>query len=193
MKKSLNIILALSIIFFISAILISPCGIYGDNKNPKMMYKDSLKNRPNVQEDIDESITLQTIIASGNDLTRFNSSQYVSIIGYINLVKYGGSETCNCHSKSKSDLDIHIELSLDSEKVDNSKCIICEVTRYNTNDKLIYSEIKKLKGKKVQIEGYLFFDEEHKQNAVNTNPSGTNLWRASCWEIHPVCGIQTIK
>jgi hypothetical protein len=193
MKKSLNIILAFSIIFFISAILISPCGIYGDNKNPKMMYNDSLKNRATTQQYIDESITLDKLFVPEDDTKRFNSSQYVSLIGYIALVKRGGSETCNCHSKDKADLDTHIELSLDSCETNNKKCIVCEVTRYNADDRLTYQNIKKLKGKKVQIEGYLFFDEEHKQNAVNTNPSGTNLWRASCWEIHPVCGIQTIK
>ncbi len=166
----------------------SPCSIYGDNAREEMRYADSLKNRPQVIELPAPDITLQSLLTPGDDKDRFNSSTYVSLSGYIVLVKYGGSETCNCHSKNKSDLDTHIELASTPDG-SGKQCIVCEINRYNSDPSLSYMNVIKLRGKKVQIDGYLFFDGEHHQNAVNTNPSGTFLWRASSWEIHPVCKI----
>lgn len=167
------------------------CPITGDGRNARMRCDDSLKNRPCVVGTVDNSVTLQSILDKGDDTKRFSTNQYASLVGYINLVKYGGSETCNCHSKDKGDLDTHIEISMNVGD-EGKKSIICEITRYNRDPNLSYTNIKKLVGKKVKISGYLFFDFEHKQNAVNTTPNGTNLWRATCWELHPVCAVSIV-
>jgi hypothetical protein len=179
------------IAFVLSVLASDPCSIYGDNKRPEMRYADSLKNRPQIIQLPAPDITLQSLLAPGDDRMRFNSSTYVAITGYIVLVKYGGAETCNCHTKNKADLDTHIELCSTPDGK-GKDCVICEINRFNTDTSLLYYNVLQLKGKKVQIDGYLFFDGEHKQNAVNTNPNGTFLWRATCWEIHPVCKITTL-
>ena len=49
-------------------------------------------------------------------------------------------------------------------------------------------------GKKVNISGWLFDDAEHTNASVineadPSHPKSTD-WRASCWEIHPITGIQ---
>lgn len=187
MIKKILFILSL----FITIVSSAQCPMTGDGRNARMRYDDSLKNRPCVIVKSDSTITLESILKPGEDTKRFKPAQFATLIGYITVVKYGGSETCNCHSKNKSDLDTHIELTVNLGD-GGTKSIICEITRYNTNPMLSYAVIKSLKGKKVKISGYLFFDEEHKQNAVNTNPTGTDLWRATCWELHPVCAIELL-
>ena len=69
--------------------------------------------------------------------------------------------------------------------------MICEITpKYIGRDTI---DFKSKIGKKVRITGYLFYDLEHRHNAINTCNTCTNVWRASCWEIHPVCKIEVIK
>ena len=181
----------LAITILISTYSYSQCSIYGDKDVEKFRQFDSLKNR-NQTQSIDHSISLQEILTfKGDDTHVFHSSQYVKLTGYVVLVKYGGPETCNCHSKGKDDLDIHIELGLNpGEKGD--KAMVVEINRYTRKDHPEFSlaNMNKLVGKEVDVEGFMFFDEEHHQNAVTTNPEGTNLWRYTCWEVHPVMGIK---
>ena len=166
------------------------CSIYGDKNLRKFQILDSLKNR-NFTECLDSSVTLEKILTfKGDDRNSYNSCQYVPLTGYIILVKYGGPETCNCHSKDKKDLDIHIELAL-SPDAKGKNAMVCEVNRYTQlSEGINIADIKKLVGKKVTIEGFMFLDEEHLQNAVTTNPTGTNLWRYTCWEQHPAMSIK---
>jgi hypothetical protein len=172
----------------------SQCPPKGDNLKPKFQYLDSLKNRTSSSNTI-TPISLDSILKPGDDTKRFNSSQYVSIIGYVFEVKLGGSETCNCRTKDKSQFDIHIEIVKDLNDAAGNKRMIVEINRYaRANDKsLDYALIHSLKGKKVEVQGLLFFDDEHKQNAQNTRPDGTNIWRATCWEVHPCLSIKEIK
>ena len=192
MKKLFAIIGILALISFVYIDGGKPCGIKGDGKNKRMQYNDSLKNRSLGATNIDLSITLDAMLASGDDTHRFSSSTFVTVEGYIVKAMYGGAETCECHSKNKDTLDIHIELSPTPE-LSKSSMVIVEVTRYTKNSSMNYEQILKMRGHKVRVSGYLFFDEEHKQNAYNTNPTGTNLWRSTCWEVHPVTSIQVIN
>ncbi len=171
-----------------------PCPIGGDKNNAKFQHVDSLKNRSVALSNINPNITLDSIFRSGDDSKRWSENDYANISGYIFNVKYGGAETCNCHSSNKNDLDIHIELVQDLKKSDGTKRMIVEINRFvKAKYSIYYDSVKLLIGKKVQISGYMFFDSEHKQNAINTSPSGTNLWRATCWEIHPCIFIKEIK
>lgn len=170
------------------------CPPKGDNAKPKFQTLDTLKNRTKPSSKT-TTITLESIMKPGDDTKRFNTNQYVSITGYVFEVKYGGAETCNCHTKDKTQLDIHIELVQDLKNSDGTKRMIVEINRYTraSNPKMDYNIVHSLKGKKVEIQGWLFFDEEHKQNAINTSPQGTNVWRATCWEVHPCLLIQEVK
>ena len=89
-------------------------------------------------------------------------------------------------------MDFHIEVASSAKETDKKKMMVCEMTRY-TQGKVAIKDVKALIGHSVSIEGNLFFDEEHKQNAENTSPKGTNLWRATCWEVHPVFAIKKLN
>ena len=133
------------------------------------------------------TIDISKFLAAGNDINRFKTTQVVSVTGYITLVKYGDPETCSCGSTSEDDLDYHIQLAKNPTATDK-QIMICEVTRYNRC--ITYAELKALEHKKVTISGYLFFDLEHEGNSVNVNPSATDLWRATAWEIHPCFSVK---
>jgi len=56
-------------------------------------------------------------------------------------------------------------------------------------------ELRKLIiGKKVRVTGWLLFDSEHKINSYNINPrrKTKTIWRATCWEIHPITNIELL-
>jgi hypothetical protein len=170
----------------------NPCPIYGDKPLKKFQVNDSLKNRTLATKPITPSKIYQVsefIDLHKSDTGLYNTTPFIAVEGYIVDVKWGGSETCNCHSKDKKDLDIHIEFASTSTEKDGKKIMVCELTRFTKGD-LTVSDIKKYIGHKVKIYGYLFFDGEHWHNAVNTNPKGTNLWRSTCWEVHPVIKIE---
>jgi hypothetical protein len=49
-----------------------------------------------------------------------------------------------------------------------------------------------IKGVKIQVTGWLFYDSEHQDAAFSNDPDnniGRQNWRATCWEIHPVTSI----
>ena len=163
-----------------------------DTKSQKEKFKelDRLKNRKQKESYFDVNLDVKSFLKGVDDRNSFSNNMYVSVTGYVVLVKYGGAETCECHSKEKDDEDYHIEIAETPGETNKIKTMVCEITREVRC--VNYEELQKYKGHKVKIEGYLFFDEEHWQNAYNTNPNGTNLWRGTCWEIHPVFAITII-
>jgi len=179
------------LIFSISAF--SQCPIYGDRSEPRFRMLDSLKNRNSVGT-FDMSVTLNRILTNTmDDRADYTSSQYVKLQGYVVLVKYGDKETCNCHSTNKDDWDIHIELAL-NPNAKGTESMIVEINRFTrkAHPEFSVENLKKLKGQLVEVEGFLFFDEEHWQNSVTINPSGKNNWRHTCWEVHPTMNIKKI-
>lgn len=189
MKKILSI-LALLLSINILAQTPKPCPVTGESKKYETRFNDSLKNR-NFSSDSIIQLSASAFLAPGNDISRFKYSEFVKVRGKITDVKHGGAELCNCHSSEKLDLDIHIVLS---DSLGNGK-IICEVNRYTqaTDTALNYKNVHNMIGKQVNISGWIFFDGEHKQNATNTCIKCSDVWRTTCWEIHPVMKIEIIK
>ena len=181
----------------VSALQTPPCGVKGSGKNTKDQISDSLKNRSVSSDKINSKITLTGMLKRGDDTKRWKQSDYAKITGYVLDVKYGGWESCNCYSKDKKDFDIHIEIvkGLAPKYIADSNIVVVEINRFvRASDKsLDYDAVRKLKNKKVEIEGWLFADVEHKQNSYNTNPKGTNVYRATLWELHPLISIKETK
>lgn len=180
------------ILFFTSFSFGQKCPDEGLGRNDKEKALNKEKNKPCVifAGDSITPISIDSILKDGNDLNRFKLGELVSIEGYVILQKYGGSESCNCHAKDKSGWDVHLEIAK-TKDANNKNAFIAEVTpKYQNRDNIDW---KSFVGKKVQIFGYIFYDVEHTQNAVNTNPTGTNLWRKSIVEIHPVIAIKEIQ
>ena len=172
----------------------SKCPPKGDSAKEKLQNLDTLKNRSTISNTV-VKLSLDDVMKPGDDTKRFSENTFVDVTGYVFDVKYGGAETCNCHTTDKTQLDIHIEIVQDLAHPDKTKRMIVEINRFirAKDPNMDYNVVKLLKGKKVELTGWLFFDEEHKQNAINTKPDGTNVWRGTCWEVHPCMSIKEVK
>jgi hypothetical protein len=175
------------------------CGMEGDAKHPAVKILNLKKNRYEApkQSDYDTKVTLSEMLAPGNDENRWGDTKAAEVIGYVYDVKPGGIESVNCHAKDLYYRDTHIELVLDPMKSDGTKRVIAEVTprwREKMKAKGIDWTTKQLRkrflGRWVKVQGWLMFDEEHKQQSENTNPGRSRNWRATAWEIHPVTNIE---
>lgn len=175
------------------------CPEEGNAVSKRIKKLNILKNRINLPKpgDFNLSISLEKLLAPGNDAHRWSDTKAVSIVGYVYDVKVGGIETCNCKTKDKNLRDTHIELVSDPMNPAKSQRFIAEVTprwREIMKKKGVNWSTSALRdkylGRWVKIEGWLFFDEEHLQQAQNTRPDGKNNWRYTVWEIHPITNIE---
>jgi hypothetical protein len=178
------------------------CRMEGDAKSVSVQDLNLLKNRYHAPapEDFNRSITLLAMLAPGFDENRWKDTKAAEIIGYVHDVKVGGVESCNCHAKDPLYRDTHIELVLDPMNAGASKRLIVEVTprwrrimQEKGVDWTTRGLRKALLGRWVKVQGWLFFDSEHKNASENTNPGRERNWRATAWEIHPVTSIEVVQ
>jgi hypothetical protein len=177
------------------------CGLEGDAKREDVRELNTHKNKYDFPDSaqIDRSITLQAMLAPGNDRDRFSMGKAAEITGYVNDVKVGGDESCNCHARRPEDRDTHIELVVSPEQSAEGTRVIVEVTP-RLREEMAKKGVdwstdnlrNKIKGHYVKVRGWLLFDEEHIKQAENTDPDNPKDWRATCWEIHPVTSIELL-
>ena len=188
--------LSLLILLICEAPVIGQCPVYGDASatNLKGRALNKAKNSPvkvpaswNIQ-----SVPLSLFINSPkkNDASAYMNGAYAYTEGYITTKpEEKGPESCNCKKATvkKKNGDVHIYLGLDPN-APKSKCIVVEITP--AYKKIHPDYINGLvQGQKVRVEGLLLFDFEHKGNAANTCKSCSDVWRKTCWEIHPITKI----
>ena len=153
-----------------------------------------LKNRWRVPRstDFDDRVTIRTLIRPADGPTTWNPKRAAKIQGYVAVVKSNTEgESCNCGSKHSLDCDTHIAIVADRRSMnDRRKYVFVEVTprirellatQNPPIDWTSESLKKRLLGKRVQFEGWMFFDSQHKGEAVATHPvdpKGRN-WRAT--------------
>jgi hypothetical protein len=174
------------------------CPVTGKTTNPGLMALNRLKNRttPPLRTNVNPEITLDSILATGNDVERWNPSQGAVITGYVVKVKAGGAETVNCGATDPAHTDTHIEIALESGDMMGTHHIIVEVTPRiralmaakgkNWSTQNLQTS---LVGHKILVMGWMMLDKEHCNASENTNPGGAHNWRATCWEIHPVFAL----
>jgi hypothetical protein len=169
------------LLLFINLFLFQKCPPQGDNKNPKIMAADLLKNRSWCPDK--NKAAYRKLSDLMKDKLQDTSLIYVE--AYITSAKISGAESCQCHDNNPETRDYHIYISARNTK-DKKQNQIVEVTRYSRmfNNNLNFQYVKSLIGHKVRIYGYTFMDEEHK--------SGIGNWRAGIQEIHPVMYIDKI-
>jgi hypothetical protein len=176
-------------------------GLKGDAKKTSLFHTNELKNSFESVSSTDPNVTLSKIAKTSNDDTkRFTEGTAVEVTGYVFDVVPGGSETCNCHAKEKDFNDTHIALVTSLANAEPSKTIVIEVTpqirHYMDSAKHIdwtTNNLRKMINKKIRVKGFLLFDKEHTNAAMNTNPSGNDNWRKTCWEVHPITSIEVLK
>jgi len=177
------------------------CGMEGSATSTRLKNLNRLKNRYTAPQTnaVNHSITLSAVLAPGDDRTRWSSSSGAEITGYVFDVKPGGGETCNCGKTDPAHTDAHIELVLSPTDSTATRQVVVEVTprmRATMNatgtDWSTTTLRTQVRHKWVKVRGWMTFDAQHANAAENTNPGGTNNWRATAWEIHPVTDIQVV-
>ena len=170
-------------LILISSVCFAQCPKYGEYKTRHDSTQNCLKNRDIPSGLVPMEIPYQRLIHDINiDVSKFVVLRNV----YIVKIKQSGGEECNCHSTQKNQLDHHILVSDYLDSLDVSHVLIVETTRFSQVPNLsIYL------GKKVNIYGFLFQDDEHKNAAYyQVKKSCPHCWRAGITEIHPVTKIE---
>ena len=158
-----------------------------------------LKNRVSFpsSQDFDGSVTLAALLQPGDDQSRWSNARAARIEGYAVSVGRAGIEMANCWSPCRR--DVHINVALRPDAPENEQLIV-EVTphleRWAAANGLDWSAEtleRSLVGKWVRFEGWLFYDSGHAKESANTFKEGSDLWRATAWEIHPVTRIEILR
>jgi hypothetical protein len=175
---------------------------YGDAVRPDIRALNRLKNRQSAPtaRDIDRTVSLAAMVRPGNDSGRWDDHKAGQLVGYLADVKMGGVETVNCHARSVHGRDTHIDLTLSAADAYNeARHVIVEVTpRWRTAmaakgiDWETGTLRAKLLGRCAKVTGWLMFDAEHRRQSQNTAGPGSEVWRATAWEIHPVTAIDLL-
>jgi len=158
-----------------------------------------LKNRAGIptKQDLDERVTLDAMLQSGDDRSRWSESRAAFIEGYVLEVRKGGIESANCFSLTSRDIHIHISARPDALPQER---VVVEVTprsrEWAERKNIDWSESaleRELVGHWCRFEGWLLFDIEHADESENTAPGREGNWRATAWEVHPVTDIKVIR
>lgn len=205
MRVIKNLLVVINIVLILSCQsqeINSDCPPEGNTKSERVAGLNKLKNRTVFPkpEDFDAEINLSKMLEPGNDEKRWNVLKAAKITGYVYDVKPGGVETCNCKTKEISERDTHIEIVYDPMNNGKTQRVIVEVTprmreviKSKGEDWSTAKLRDKLLGRWVAFEGWLLFDEEHVNQAENTNPGREKNWRATAWEIHPVTNFKVVS
>lgn len=184
-----------------SAFPIGTCPPEGNAVKASVKRSNPLKNRVHAPRAAQvHPITLEAILAPGDDHDRWSEGDGAEVVGWVKEVKPGGAETCNCRSPNHDDWDTHIELVKTPGETDSRKVVIVEVTpqwrRLMATAGKDWSTTTldhTITGKQIRVRGWLFFDGEHEHQAENTEPDGDRNWRATAWEIHPITSLEVVS
>jgi hypothetical protein len=176
------------------------CSATGEGRTSRVRALNRLKNRVAVPvaRDIDYAVTLDALLAPGDDRDRWSERRAAIVVGYVRDVEVGGVETVNCLARTPDHRDTHIELVPDPEDGGQLPLIV-EVTpawrriaASRGSDWSTDSLRSLLLGRRVRVTGWLLFDMEHRRQAENTAPGRVGNWRATAWELHPVTEVEVI-
>lgn len=158
-----------------------------------------LKNRTAFPQatDFDSSVTLEKLLAPGDDTNRWSTNRAARVEGEVIDVAFAGTEATNCFNPNRR--DIHILIATHKGAAKNEQ-VVLEVTPnlrdWASTHGLDWSEPtlhSQLAGHWVQFEGWLYFDVGHAEESENTAPRNPENWRASAWEVHPVTKITVLR
>jgi hypothetical protein len=162
---------------------------------PGKRAHNALKNRTAVPvaADVDARVSLEAMLAPGDDRGRWQQTRAGVIEGYVVRVHDAGAESANCFSPTR--LDTHVEIATRMDAPPRERVIV-EITppmrdaaARQGRDWSTATLQRELTGRRVRVEGWLLFDSEHDEEAENTRPGRAGNWRATAWELHPVTSI----
>jgi len=183
----------------------------GNPEGNEKALEDEHKNRFRLPAK-PESMKLSDIIALPASGDEADQEKGVVVTAYVKSVAPGGTrgEACNCQETTKSLCDAHIELVLDPANDDPTGrgVVIAEMTERcrrlakaglltsnignDWSTSLLESPTNGILHKWVRLTGWLFFDTDHLKEDWQSNPEDGRNWRETCWEVHPVMGIEVL-
>jgi hypothetical protein len=179
------------------------CDMDGTAKGKESRKLNRLKNRyerPMPEDYARYNISIDSLLAAGDDRNRFSNSSAAEVVGWVKDVKIGGVESCNCNSKDSLYRDTHIVLAAGPKDAKATRTVIAEVTprwrammRQRGLDWTTRGLKKALVGKWVRIRGWMLYDWQYREESENTNPGSRKNWRATAWEIHPVISFEVLE
>ena len=193
MKYALVII----ILFLQGYCLAQPCPKYGNSTTPEKRKLNTLKNAGvNVSASrVLEFVPLKNLLPSKKrkDRNLYADGAYVYTEGYLISFEEEGPEACNCDKAKKSlkNGDVHMYIGLKKNAL-KKNCIVVEITPAFKKKNPDYADLLE-ENTMVRITGFLLYDFIHEKDAINTCSSCTGAWRRTCWEIHPVTGVEKLS
>jgi hypothetical protein len=177
-----------------------PCGMEGSAKRSGDRTLNRFKNRFTLprENEFDETFNWDELQKEEDDRKKFSTDNAAILRGYVFRIKAGSVETCNCNSKDPTFQDTHIIITPDADNTTVQQQVVIEVTprlRLLMKNKGIdwsHEALKKLRGKKVEVQGWLFYDYRHGENSAKIKKTG-KITRSTAWEIHPVTKITVLK
>jgi hypothetical protein len=175
------------------------CPTTGLALSPAVRDSVRLKNRTALPAptDFDGRVSLAALLHAGEDRARWSVERAAAVEGYVVEVGPGGVEAANCYSLGRRDTHIYVALGPGAPPRER---VVLEVTprlaEWAEGRGWDWSEAalrRDLVGRWCVFEGWLFFDEEHADEAENAAPRRAGNWRATAWEVHPVTGIRVVK
>ena len=158
-----------------------------------------IKNRSSLPQtsDFNSQVTLTSLLQPGNDESRWSESQAARVEGYVVSVGKAGIELANCWSPCRR--DIHINLALRSDAPVTEQVVVEVTPNFQRSTKIqgldwsAETLERTLVGRWCRFEGWLFYDRHHAKESINAYEEGSNVWRATAWEIHPVTKIEILR
>jgi hypothetical protein len=147
--------------------------------------------------DFDPQISLNELLAPGDDTSRWSTQSAARIEAYVIDVAYARPEAANCFLPCRR--DIHI-LVANGQGAPPSEQMVLEVTpnlrEWAARQGWDWSEQTlraQLLGHWCEFEGWLYFDVGHADQSENTAPHNPTNWRATAWEIHPITKVTVLR
>ena len=178
-----------------------PCGLEGTAKRVNDKQLNRLKNRSvaPTKGQIDPFFNWAELAKFEDDRNKFSVEKGAILRGYVLRVKMSEAETCNCNSKTPDFRDTHLIITPDAENTGVLNQIIIEVTprlraqMQASGVDWSQEALKKLRGKYIEIEGWLFYDYNHGNQSAKIRQKTKGVTRSTAWEIHPVTALKVIN
>ena len=178
-----------------------PCGLEGSAKRVNDKQFNRLKNRSvaPTKAQIDPQFNWTELAKFEDDRDKFSVEKGATLRGYVLRVKMSEAETCNCNSKTPDFRDTHLIITPDAEQTGVLNQIVVEITprlRAQMQARGVdwsQDALKKLRGKYIEIEGWLFYDYNHGNQSAKIRQKTKGVTRSTAWEIHPVTALKIIS
>jgi hypothetical protein len=177
------------------------CGMEGSAKRVNDKQLNRLKNRfiAPTSAQLDANFNWTELAKTEDDRAKFSAAKGVILRGYVLRVTPGGAETCNCNSKTPEFRDTHIVITPDAAQTGLMNQVVIEVTprmrAIMATKGVDWSQeaLKKLRGKKIEVEGWLFYDYNHGNQSAKIRQKSKGVTRSTAWEIHPITRLTVVN